>query len=70
MGLFILVLLGGMLFFLWEYATKADEWVAFPGSPHVYNNSNIGTGTIVDRFGTVLLRHHWNGRYRFAAHPR
>lgn len=55
MGVFILVLLGGMLFFLWEYATKAEQWVAFTGSPHVYNNSNIGCGTFTDRSGTVLL---------------
>ena len=55
MGLFIFVLLGGMVFFLWEYALHADEWVAFPGSPHLYNNTNIGTGTVTDRSGTVLL---------------
>ena len=55
MGLFIMVLLGGMLFFLWEYVTKADQWVAFTGSPHVYNNSNIGCGTIMDRSGNILL---------------
>ena len=55
MGLFILVLLGGMLFFLCEYAARADEWIVFQGSPHVYNNSNIGCGTITDRSGTMLL---------------
>ena len=55
MGLFIGILLGGMLFFLWEYATEADEWVSFAGSPHVYNNTNIGCGTITDRSGKTLL---------------
>lgn len=55
MAVFILILLGGMVFFLWEYTAKAREWVVFPGSPHVYNGSNIGCGTIVDRSGTVLL---------------
>lgn len=55
MGVFILALLGGMVFFLWEYATQAKEWVVFTGSPHVYNGSNIGCGTIVDRSGTMLL---------------
>ena len=55
MGLFILILLGGMLFFLWEYAAKAEQWVAFSGSPHVYNNSNLGFGTVKDRSGKVLL---------------
>lgn len=55
MGLFILILLGGMVFFLWEYVNKAQQWVSFPGSPHIYNNSNIGCGTVTDRFGSVLL---------------
>ena len=55
MSLFILILLGGTLFFLWEYCTKAEQWVSFPGSPHIYNNGNIGCGTITDRFGVTLL---------------
>ena len=55
MGLFIGILLGGMLFFLWEYITEADEWVSFSGSPHVYNNTNIGCGTVTDRSGKTLL---------------
>lgn len=53
--LLVAVLLGGMALFLWEYSTKAPTWVAFPGSPHVYNNSNLGTGTVTDRSGEVLL---------------
>ena len=55
MALFLVILLGGMIFFLWEYATKAADWVVFPGSPHIYNSANIGCGTITDRSGTVLL---------------
>ena len=55
MCLFICILLGGMLFFLWEYATKAQDWISSPGSPHVYNSGNIGTGTFYDRSGTMLL---------------
>ena len=55
MHVFVLVLLAGMAFFLWEYVTQAQKWVASTGSPHLYNNSNIGCGTIVDRSGTVLL---------------
>lgn len=52
---FLLILLVGMAFFLWEYMSEAQTWVASVGSPHLYNNSNIGCGTIVDRSGTVLL---------------
>ena len=55
MGLFIGVLLGGMLFFLWEYTTEAQEWIISTGSPHVYNSGNIGCGTITDRAGNLLL---------------
>ena len=55
MGLFLLILLGGLLVFLWEYVTQAEKWVSFSGSPHLYNSSNIGCGTITDRSGDLLL---------------
>mgnify|MGYP002284370400 CR=1 FL=1 len=55
MAVFVVLLLGGMLFFAGEYALKADQWVVSTGSPHVYNNSNLGNGTVVDRDGNVLL---------------
>lgn len=52
---FVLILIFGMLFFLGEYAVSSGDWVVFAGSPHVYNGTNIGTGTVTDRDGTVLL---------------
>ena len=55
MSLFVLILVGGMFLFLWEYAAKADEWIVAQGSPHVYNNGNLGCGTVTDRSGIVLL---------------
>ena len=55
MSLFVIVLVVGMLVFLLEYAVNAGRWVGFPGSPHIYNNSNIGCGTITDREGNLLL---------------
>lgn len=55
MVLFVLILIGGMGFFLYEYATESDGWVVFTGSPHVYNTSNIGSGVVTDRSGTILL---------------
>ena len=51
----VLLLLAGMIFFLWEYVTQARIWVSFPGSPHIYSNGNIGTGTVTDRSGEQLL---------------
>ncbi|MBR4864608.1 MAG: penicillin-binding protein [Oscillospiraceae bacterium] len=53
--LFVLILLGGFIFFLFEYATSAGEWVVFSGSPHVYNAGNINCGTVIDSEGYVLL---------------
>ena len=53
--LFLLILVGGMGMFLVEYATKADQWVSFKGSPHVYTQSNLGTGIVYDRDGVLLM---------------
>ena len=55
MAVFILVLVGGMVFFLADYWTNAGQWVSAPGSPHVYSRTNVGVGTITDRSGKVLL---------------
>ena len=50
-----LVLLLGFGYFVFEYGANAQDWVIFPGSPHVYTGGNIGCGTITDRDGNVLL---------------
>lgn len=55
LGVFLLILIGGIGFFCWEYATQAEDWVSFRGSPHLYNNGNLGTGTVTDRSGRVLM---------------
>lgn len=53
--LLVFALLLGFGFFLAEYVTQAGDWVAFKGSPHVYNGSNIGCGLTTDRNGVLLL---------------
>ena len=53
--LLVLVLLTGLVFFLFEYVTEAGDWVIFSGSPHVYHGGNIGCGLITDCDGTLLL---------------
>lgn len=53
--LIVLLLLGGFVFFLVEYAINAGDWIVFAGSPHVYNGTNIGTGVVTDREGVLLL---------------
>lgn len=55
MGLFIAVLVGGLLFFLGEYTLNAHRWIVATGSPHLYNGTNVGFGTILDREGELLL---------------
>ena len=55
-SLILAVILGaGMLVFCVHYVLKAGDWVTFPGSPHVYSGSNLNSGVVVDRTGTVLL---------------
>ncbi len=53
--LLILLLFAGFVFFACEYVIEADDWVIFPGSPHVYNGGNIGCGVVTDRDGVLLL---------------
>jgi len=55
MALFIAVLIAGTGFFVGEYMVNSDQWVIFTGSPHVYNASNIGFGSVTDRDGKLLL---------------
>lgn len=49
------VLALGTLVFCFRYATHADEWVTFSGSPHIYTGANLTGGQIYDRSGTRLL---------------
>lgn len=55
MFLLVVLMLGGVGFFLFEYFTKSSRWVMQPGSPHVYNGPNIGCGIVTDRDGALLL---------------
>jgi len=45
----------GIALFAVEYAFRAGDWVSTPGSPHVYNGSNLGCGRVTDRAGVQLL---------------
>ena len=55
MLVFLLILVGGMGFFLTEYAMKASQWVSFRGSPHVYQGYANVSATVTDRHGVILL---------------
>lgn len=49
------MLMLGLTIFTGLYLFKADDWVVFPGSPHVYSGGNLNSGIITDREGEVLL---------------
>ena len=50
-----IVLLAGTALLCVRYFAKADEWVTFSGSPHVYTGVNLDGGVVTDRDGTLLL---------------
>ena len=52
--IFVLILTGGLIFFLGEYIAGAEDWVMFAGSPHVYSGNKLGTGILTDRDGELL----------------
>lgn len=51
----VIALAGGLVFFLGEYMTEADEWILFSGSPHVYSGSQVSAGMVTDREGVLLV---------------
>lgn len=53
--LLVLLLLAGLTFFICEYVMSADDWVAFPGSAHMYQGGNLDCGVVTDRNGTLLM---------------
>ncbi len=55
MVVFLVILALGTGAFLVEYCIYSGDWVVAPGSPHVYNKSNLGCGVITDRDGVLLL---------------
>lgn len=55
MLLLVVALASGIVFFLCEYVSDADDWILFSGSPHVYSGGKVSTGAITDRTGQLLL---------------
>lgn len=60
---FVLILVVGTVFFLGEFALNAENWVFFPGSPHVYQGMKLEQGVIADREGNPLLSLAGNDTY-------
>ncbi len=53
--LLVLVLIFGLIVFCVRYEREAEDWVVFPGSPHLYSSGNLTLGTVADRSGRLLL---------------
>ena len=52
---FVMILVAGMVFFLFEFNDSAQDWVLFSGSPHVYSGNKFKNGTVTDRNGVLLV---------------
>ena len=55
MTILSVIVIVGIAAFVVQYFVKADTWVTFPGSPHVYSGGNISTGSVRDRDGLLVL---------------
>ena len=53
--LLMLLLVGGLGFFVAEYTMHAKDWVMHEGSPHVYTDYSSVSGVITDRDGFLLM---------------
>lgn len=52
----VIILLGGVSFFIYEYRENGKDWVFHTGSPHIYDGSDqLALGSVVDRDGNFLL---------------
>ena len=54
MGLFVCILLGGIVWFLYDYAVSAPQWIGSAGSSYVHAGT-VGYGSVTDRSGESLL---------------
>ena len=55
MMVFIVVLVGGLCFFLFEYGAYSQNWMAYKGSGNAFSGASGIRGSILDRDGEVLL---------------
>jgi len=53
---FILIFVGGLSFFLFEYGTEGGKWAMQPYNAHLSGTSTTANGTVEDRNGVTLLK--------------
>lgn len=51
----VLALAAGICVFTVQYFCKANDWVTFPGNPHLYAGANLNCGIVTDRDGQMLM---------------
>lgn len=52
---FLLIFVGGLCFFLFEYLTDGGKWAMQPYNAHLSGTSTTANGSVVDRHGLKLL---------------
>lgn len=61
--IFILILVGGFGFFVWEYVTQSNDWLISDSSPHFDSRGNVKNGIVMDCQGQFLLDLSGNRKY-------
>ena len=52
----VLLLIGGVCFYLYSYVAHGAEWVDYPSNKHLYSGGQPLLGTIYDRNGEILAQ--------------
>lgn len=55
------VLLLGLGIFVYRYVTSGSDWVSYSGNSHIYNDSHLTSGTILDINDKVLAKNSVEG---------
>lgn len=62
----VLVLLGGVSFYVTKLVKDGHSWVSYPANQHIYNNGYISKGAIYDVNGKLLVKNNADGKKKFS----
>lgn len=60
-----LLLVAGMVFYVYRLAVNGSKWVSYPANQDVYTNGYLSKGAIYDRDGKILLKHTKKGKTEY-----
>lgn len=63
--LFAVVLVTGIVIYIYNYVRNADQWIAYPANSHIYTKGKLTTGTIKDSNGETLIANNSDGGMTF-----